>query len=513
MKVKQAFFKRIIAVLFCVTCVMGIAFTAQADITITDPTESEDLYFYQKPFGDSGLDFVCPLPYSRCGMATEEEGFLQMVILKETGDEEPYYIISGIKQEGLTEADLEGMNTVDFIRIFSRIVNAMGGMHTEYLEDYNEKHPAVRVTFAEDDLYGRHVVGVRDGWLLVLSLFPGSKEMDLNGLDRYTDFIFGYMVEPYISLPKVDTIELPDSSLVLSLPEGMQATVDRYDEYTDEEMVVYLIHPAPPEDNAAILTLTTVRNDAYKGARMQEMTVDDLNEMASRFLYGAEHVESNWLFSDSEYPVLFLSETGTGMSVYHMITIKEDWLLCFTLLDVDRWPLDETLTMQANFLSAMLEGEGKVPSLTPDVFSYSTLNGSFQMALPYGYSFQQKTQDDGTTKCFIFSILRANSIYTASFRNDESYVGEDISSRLDELQKYALNAEQSLGESVTVQQVEDGLLGLPNIQLSTETHSFAVSFLMKDGCLASFGFQAIEGAATQEAIDLLPEMISFKETP
>ena len=77
-------------------------------------------------------------------------------------------------------------------------------------------------------------------------------------------------------------------------------------------------------------------------------------------------VEGEWLLADSELPLLQLHEVGQGSEdrknpdAYHLIAMKDGWLLNWYAIDLGVRPIDELLTMQMDFMTRMLAGDGEI---------------------------------------------------------------------------------------------------------------------------------------------------------
>jgi len=352
--------------MLCAALALGTPSQAWAS-RITDASEGEGTYLYPRPFGDTGITLMLPFPYTVNGMIADGDDFKQLVALTDAMDAEPHFVISAIPFELPADTAFEELNPLFFMPLMLRATDTIGEMWMQYTDDFGEDVPAMRITWV-DEASGRHIAGFRDGWLMVLSLLPGTEKSRLDGLEDYENVIFNYMMVPYNFLPTVEMIELPDSSLKLVLPEGMQAIVDRYDEYTDRELVVYHITP-PDTPNQAIIVLTTVRKEGYQGKLLHEFSGQELIDEVSSFPLGLGEVTSDWLHADSELPLLMLHEVGYGSEgrknpdAYHLIAIKDGWLLCFLLIDHGVWPVEDMLSMQMDFMLHMLDGRDEAPSL------------------------------------------------------------------------------------------------------------------------------------------------------
>ena len=306
---------RFLASLLCVLCVWSVV-QGTGVASIVNPAESDDHYLYSVDFSDTGITLMFPIPYTKNGMTMDEEDTKCMLALTDDLDEAPYFAITATKKlapliEGTPEI-LKDAPPLYYIPLLNQIVGEFDvtKMVGQYTDEFGQDAPAIRITLKGDEAFGRHTIGVRDGWWMILSLFPGTETASLAGLEAYEEVIFRYMMTPYGFLPMVQTIELPDSSLILALPEGMQAAVDRYDEYTDQERVVYLISSSEADSRVIFLTLVTVRKEAYQGKRLQDLQTQELQEAVSDFLFGLGEVESEWLHENSEYPLLRLREVG-----------------------------------------------------------------------------------------------------------------------------------------------------------------------------------------------------------
>ena len=492
--------------------------------TITNLEESEDLWLFSVGYSDTGITLGLPIPYVRHGMAVDEEDFKCMFALTDDLDEAPYFVITAIKG---TASNMKGTPEIlkdaplfYYVPLLYQIVGEFdfSKMDSGYLDDFGITIPAVRITLKDDDVFGQHTIGVRDDWWMVLSLFPGTNNTIIERLAEYEEVIFRYMLTPYDYLPTVQTIELPESSLVLALPESMHATVDRYDEYTDREMVVYLISSSNTNVQVIFLTLVTVRKEVYQGRFLQELRMQELEEEVSEFLFGLGEVESEWLQVQSDYPLLRIREIGMeteehkNIDIYHLIVIKEGWLLDAQVMDLEVRPIEEMLSMQTGFMMSMLVGDGETATMDSETVFFDTLNGTITLDVPLGYTVEQTMPAEGTNRCLLIDLRVFGKAYDFSFDIvNKADAGDTIDTYMESLQEMVSIMEEQTGESITQKRVEEGLLGEPTLVLTTESGLIYMTYSIKDGCMVTAGIQSKGPEITQEGIDRISDMIHFTE--
>lgn len=503
-----------LTLLVCLLCITGSVSSVQA-AKITGIDDSEDIYFYPVDFGDTGMTFMIPMPYTKAGMTADEADYKQLIAMTDAKMAEPFFLLSALRDEGLAKKALKDFSQADLRVILLKALD-ISDKPIVIAEAFGPEIPAIGVTFTDKAL-GQHLIGLREGWVMVLSLLPGSETADYSGLDDYEDILFRYMVTPYIGLPKVQTIALTDSQLSLTLPEGMEATVDRYDEYTDQEMVVYHVHPPKPNDKTIVLTMTTIRKALYAGKRLQDLEGGALNEVASRFIGGFGEVRSEWLGMDEDYPMLLIHEIGSRVGehknsdAYHMLLMKDGWLFGTTFIDMGIWPLAESLTMQVRFMQSMLAGDGQVPVLGRQSISYPTLNGKLAFDVPFGYAPMLRHPQEGVDQYILTDLQGSGKAYIVVFNTRVDFGAETIANRLEKIQQQAGAVEVQSGQKVTLEQVESGYLGVPTIVTCTVTKDYVMAYFMKDGCLVNLGVQSPSQPLFQGEVDQLADLIRFVE--
>jgi len=512
---------RFLSTLLCVMCVLS-AMPGTGTASIVNPAESDDLYLFAVEFSDTGITLMLPIPYTKSGMAVNEDDFKCMLALTDDFDNAPYFAITAIRNQAPLMPDppqiLGDEPPLYYMPLLYEIMSEFDftKMVGEYTDDFGEDVPAIRITLKDDEAFGRHTIGVRDGWWMVLSLFPGVESAKMDRLEAYEEVIFQYMVTPYGFLPTVQTIALPGSSLILALPEDMQATVDRYDEYTDREWVVYLISSSKEDKRIILLSLVTVRKETYQGKRLQDLRRQELEEEVSEFLFGQGELESIWLHTNSDCPLLLLREVGTETAehknpdIYHLIVMKDGWLVNAQLIDIGTRPVRELLSMQMSFLMRMLAGDGEMPALEPETVFFDTLGGMIALDIPLGYSIEHMNPEEGADRYILGDLQVLGKAYDFTFNAaDEANVGVTVDDHMESLRETAGMMEKNTGEAVTLERVEEGILGEPAIYISTESGSVCMIYFIKDGCMTIAGIQSKGTAITQEEIGRIPEMLRF----
>lgn len=510
--------RSILAWLLCAVCLLSGGNLALAGkITSLEDPDSQNFY-YEREFGDSGISVMIPLPYTMTQMLADDPDFKQMGIISED-DADGMYVISGFRDESFRDLDVSTLTNAKAWTFLRSVLgdSALTKISLKYTEEFGEDIPGMRASFRDADL-GRHIFGVRDDWMMVLSLLPRG-DVPLGPPEDYEmseDILFSNMVRSFSTLQQVTEIHLPDSNLLLTLPEGMLATVDPYDEYTDEEMVVYHLHPPAPDDQLVLMSLTTVRNEAYAGLGIRELDNNMLNQVAGRFIYGIGAVESDWLNTNGEYPILLVREGGfstrdhESSAAYHMIALKEDWLLCLSFIDMAIKDRDQTLTLQLHLLEGLLEGDGAPPTADQDILRQDTLSGVIELVVPFGHAVEKADSEDGKVLYILYDMRVLNKAYAPSFETSESFADLTTESWAESIESYAkeINEKEERAEFVLV---EEGVLGQPTAWIRTKNNEYTRMCFVKDGCEVNLNLRSHGPEISDEEIEGMTELFRFVE--
>lgn len=311
----------------------------------------------------------------------------------------------------------------------------------------------------------------------------------------------------------VTTIELPKSAMKLVLPEGMKAEVDRYDEYTDREMVVYFISP-PYDDKGFLMSLTTIRKESYQGKTLQDLQDQELNDIIAELTTEFGEGEMCWLYTDEGIPMLLIHDRLNpeefsdyiliATNFYSLIAMKDSWLLKIMTMDSKgAGPVDQLLTSQVRFMESLLTGDDAAPTFETKSFLYPTLTGNIILEVPYGY--HMMPYEDSL---LLIDLQSFSKRYVLSFSTAKNAT---IDAHWEGLEQFAKSVEDSIGEPVKMERIEEGFLGVPMIILYIESRAFYMMYLIKDGCMIDVGVQSHRAPVIQEDIARMEDLLRFVE--
>jgi len=534
-KWNRAGFARLVAALLCAVCALGGLAGVWAGEAADAPEAREGLVPLH--FGDTGFTVMLPFPYTRCRFAAEEEDFVQLVAHAGPEDTEPYFVLTAVKEPRYGTSEMKEIGQIGEAGhqlLFSHILHGIAGpldwqrmvgeVIEEFGEEFGESVPVMRFALEGDDALGRHIAGIRDGWVMVLSLLPGSENATLDGLDRHADVAFYYMMVPYEFAPGMETVALPGTSLTLTLPEGMTANMVAHEVHADRERAAYHIMYPAPEEYFVGLVLLAFRHEEFQGNFLHEFELlerpeffAELGPAISSILDDqGELLDYNWLHADTEHPLLQLQEVVYGYAAgqdyyrYHLLAMKDGWLIDMCVSVPHLRSLEELLTMQMHFMNAMLAGDSQAPSLEPQAVIFDTLEGRITLDIPYGYeSFPMRTWDDMDLYKLV-DLQEPAKRYMISFFTDEALAGSTI----DDHQEWPIqDLQETAGfwveERFMLETVADGVLGVPTTHIFTESRMFSMSYLIIDGCKVSVGIQSLQAPVTQEDIDRISDLLQI----
>lgn len=511
MKMRSELLRRLAALLLCALCVMGGVTEAMA-LTVSALDEVEGNVMYPKDFSDTGITLMLPVPYTMNSIVVDETDFKQMIVMCED-EEAPCFVITAKRDANLASKELADVTRMDYNKLFVDIIGLNSSLQVEYLESYLEDEPAGRITY-KDEALGRHTVGFRDDWVMVLSLLPVSTSRGIEGVDEYEAILFQYMLQPYDTLTRVEAIQLDDSNLCLTLPEGMTAIVDRYDEYTHEELVVYFIMPPAPQENTNLMMLTTVRSDEYKDVAIGDLKGEALQAISDRMYMGVGDLRNDWV-STEDGDVMLLREVGMtsgdhkNSDVYHLVSIKDGWLVALTYIDLGIWPVDEMLTLQVHFMQHLLAGDGEVPTPERDTISFDTAAGTLKAEIPHGFFVESNM--DASVSMYRMHSLDVDRAIMVTFDLNEKYQGETIEAYRDSIEKLAKQMESQTQSEVDLELVEEGCMGEPTFVLRVANGGHTLMIYMKDDCEVNVSLQKLYNTITQEEEAELANLVLFSE--
>lgn len=309
--------------------------------------------------------------------------------------------------------------------------------------------------------------------------------------------------------PTVTTISLPGSDMKLVLPNDMKALEDRYDEYTDQEMVVYLITPLQ-DDSTVLMTLTTIRKEAYKGKTLDDLQDQELYEELAGRTHGVGELDVYWLNSETGVPMILIHESldteafsGYRMvasNFYFLFAMKDGWLTYIEVMDAQGLgPVDRLLTTQMRFMESMLAGGGAAPSLETDTWLLATQSGAIALDIPYGYL--AESSETGITLVDMQAFYKKYHFTTIPLGDEQDMTLDDLRVYFEPLVSYE-------GETVSMEMMEESSLGVPLAMLHTESITYYLIYGIIDGYVVNI-ILTTQGAAevTQEDIDVLFEWL------
>lgn len=322
-------------------------------------------------------------------------------------------------------------------------------------------------------------------------------------------WVAGTQADAMEAYPSVTTISIPGSDMKLVLPNDMKALEDRYDEYTDQEMVVYLITPLQ-NDSTVLMTLTTIRKEAYQGKTLDDLQDQELYEELAGRTHGVGELDVYWLYSETGVPMILIHESldteafsGYRMvanNFYFLFAMKDGWLTYIEVMDAQGLgPADRLLTTQMRFMESMLAGSGAAPSLETETIRFPTQSGAIALDVPYGYLVE--ASETGVTLVDMQAFYKKYHIATIS-------LGDEQDITLDGLRVYFEPLVSYEGETVSMEIMEESSLGVPLAMLHTESITYYLIYGIIDGYVVNI-ILTTEGAAevTQEDIDVFSEWL------